>query len=86
MEREQLRQNLLASLEGDTGEKFDSLNDTTNLRTDLGLDSIDIVQLVIGIQTDYGILLDAKELEKVVLVGDFLDLLQAKLAAKKAAA
>ena len=86
MEREGLRQNLLAKLEADTGEKFDNLSDATNLRTDLGLDSIDIVQLVIGIQSDYGILLDSKELEKVMLVGDFLDLLQTKLAAKKAAA
>jgi acyl carrier protein len=85
MDREQLRQNLRDKMEGDTGETFADLSDTINLRTDLGLDSIDFVQLVIGIQTDHGIQLDSKELEKVVLVGEFLDLLQSKLAAKKAA-
>ena len=85
MERENLRQNLLAKLEADTGEKFDDLSDGTNLRTDLGLDSIDIVQLVIGIQSDYGILLDSKELEKITLIGDFLDLVQSKMALKAAA-
>jgi len=86
MEREDLRKNLLGKLEADTGEKYESLSDSTNLRTDLGLDSIDIVQLVISVQSDYGILLESKELEKVSLVGDFLDLVQSKMAVKKAAA
>lgn len=86
MDRETLRQKLLASLEEDTGEKIDSLADSVNLRTDLGLDSVDFVQLVIQLQSEYGIILETKELETVTLAGDFLDLLQAKLSAKNIAA
>lgn len=86
MDREALRQTLVTKLEEDTGEKFPDVNDKVNLRTDLGLDSVDFVQLVIQLQSEYGIILQTKELENIVLVGDFLDLLESKLAAKKMAA
>jgi len=86
MDREALRQKLLANLEEDTGEKIDSLADGVNLRTDLGLDSVDFVQLVIQLQSEYGIILETKELENITLVGEFLDLLQTKLSAKNLAA
>jgi acyl carrier protein len=86
MDREELRQTLATKLEEDTGEKFPNMNDQVNLRTDLGLDSVDFVQLVIQLQSEYGIVLQTKELENIVLVGDFLDLLQTKLAKRKVAA
>jgi acyl carrier protein len=86
MDREVLRQTLVTKLEEDTGEKVPPLNDQVNLRTDLGLDSVDFVQLVIQLQSEYGIVLETKELENITVVGEFLDLLEAKLSAKKAAA
>ncbi len=86
MDREGLRNTLLAKLEEDTGEKVAVLDDSVNLRTDLGLDSVDFVHLVIQLQSEYGIILQTKELENVMLVGDFLDLLVVKLSAKKVAA
>lgn len=79
MNRDALRQSVLEKLEADMGEKFDNLNDASNLRTDLGIDSVDLLQLVVSIQSEYGVILDSKDLQKVVVVGDFLDLLQAKL-------
>ena len=87
MDREALRQSMLQKLEEDTGEKFEKLDDSKNLRTDLGIDSVDLLQLVISIQSEYGIVLTSKDLEKVVLVGEFIDLVQSKLsAASKSAA
>ena len=86
MDREVLRQTLVAKLEEVTGETIGSLTDNTNLRTDLGLDSVDFVQLVIQLQSEYGIILQTKELEKITLVGEFLNLLEVKLSAMKAVA
>jgi acyl carrier protein len=86
MDREVLRQTLLAKLEEVTGETIGPLTDNANLRIDLGLDSVDFVQLVIQLQSEYGVFLETKELERIVLVGEFLDLLEAKLSAMKAAA
>jgi acyl carrier protein len=88
MDREELRRSLLVKLEADTGETIDRLDDNVDLRAELGLDSVDFVQLVIHIQSQYGILLESKDLENVSRVGELLDLLQTKLAMlpKRAAA
>jgi acyl carrier protein len=86
MEREVLRQSLLAKLEEDTGDPIGSLEDQVNLRTDLGLDSVDFVQMVIHVQDQFGIVLQSTDLENVVLVSDLLDVIQAKMAVKKHAA
>jgi acyl carrier protein len=86
MDREMLRHTLTSTLEENTGEKYPNLNDQVNLRTDLGLDSVDFVQLVIQLQSEHGIVLETRELENITLVGDFLNLLEAKLSAKEIAA
>jgi acyl carrier protein len=86
MDREMLRHTLLTTLEENTGEKSPDLNDQVNLRTDLGIDSVDFVQLVIQLQSEHGIVLETRELENITLVGDFLNLLEAKLSAKEIAA
>ena len=86
MDRETLRHTLTSMLEENTGEKYSDLNDQVNLRTDLGLDSVDFVQLVIQLQSECGIVLETRELENIMLVGDFLNLLEAKLSAKEIAA
>jgi acyl carrier protein len=83
MDREVLRQTLREKLEEDTGETIALMDDDMNLRADLGLDSIDMVSLVIYMQSKYGILLESEELEPIVRVGQLLDLLGAKLASAK---
>jgi acyl carrier protein len=86
MDRAAIRQTLLELVQEEKGEKFDGLEDGVRLREELGLDSIDLVTLVISIQTRFSIELEAAELEKVLTVGDMLDLLQNKLASGRAAA
>ncbi len=79
MDRNKLRQTLLSILEDETWEKFDNLTDETALREGLNLDSIDLASVMLEIQHRLDVEIASDELEKVVQVGDLLDLLQAKL-------
>jgi acyl carrier protein len=74
-----IRQTLIELLEADIGEKFTDLTDGKNLREELGLDSVDVVSVVSQVERRFRIRLSQQELEKLVTVGDVLDLLQAKL-------
>jgi acyl carrier protein len=85
-DRAQIRQTLIDLIENDMGEKYDSLEDSANLRTDLGLDSVDVVSIVSQIERQFRIRLTHQELETLITVGDLLNLLQAKLAAPANAA
>ena len=53
---------------------------TRTSRKGLGLDSVDLFSLVVGIQNKFRIKIASEELVSVATVGDLLDLLQAKLA------
>lgn len=86
MERSELRQVLLGMLEEEVGEKYEHLEEEQNLREGLGLDSVDLVSLVIHVQRRFKIDIKTEELQTLVKVGDLLDLLQTKLAASKSAA
>jgi acyl carrier protein len=79
-DRQTIRQTLIELLEADTGEKYADLEDGANLRDGLGLDSVDVVSIVSQIERHFRIRLSQQDLEKLVTVGDVLDLLQAKLA------
>ncbi|MBW3598385.1 MAG: acyl carrier protein [Planctomycetes bacterium] len=79
MDRTQLRQTLLEILEEETWEKYDDLTDDTQLREGLKLDSIDLASVILEIQHRLDIEIGSEDLEKVVVVGDLLDLLKAKL-------
>jgi acyl carrier protein len=79
MDRETLRQTLIELLEADTGEKYPDLEESTNLREGLGLDSVDVVSIISQIERRFRVRLTQQELEKLASVGDVLTLLQAKL-------
>jgi acyl carrier protein len=85
-DRDAIRKNLVELLEADTGEKYPDLSEDKKLREELGLDSVDVVSIVSQIERQYRIRLTQQELEKLVKVGDVLDLLQSKLASTSAAA
>ena len=55
MDRQTLRHTLIELLEADTGEKFADLQDEANLREGLGLDSVDALQLVVGLDKTFGL-------------------------------
>jgi acyl carrier protein len=85
-DREMIRQTLTELMEADIGEKFTDLNDSKKLREDLGLDSVDVVSIVSQIERHFRIRLSQQELEKLVTVGSFLDLLVSKVSAPPASA
>ena len=85
-DRETLRRTLIELLEADTGERYSDLEDNANLREGLGLDSVDVVSVVSQIERQFRIRLAHEELEKLVTVGDVLDLLQTKIAGSSQAA
>jgi acyl carrier protein len=77
-DRETIRQTLIELLEADTGEKYPDLEENTNLREGLGLDSVDVVSIVSQIERRFRIRLTQQELEKLVTVADMLKLLETK--------
>ncbi|HMC88215.1 MAG TPA: acyl carrier protein [Gemmataceae bacterium] len=81
MDRQTLRHTLIELLEADTGEKFADLQDETNLREGLGLDSVDVVSIVSQIERRFRIRLTQQDLEKLITVADMLNLLESKFAA-----
>ena len=78
---EVIRQTLVELLEADTGENYPNLDEKTNLREGLGLDSVDVVSIVSQIERRFHIRLTHEELQTLATVGDVLNLLQSKLAA-----
>ena len=77
-DRDTIRQTLIELVEADTGEKYPDLDDSTNLREGLGLDSVDVVSIVSQIERRFRIRLTQQELEKLVTVADVLNLLETK--------
>ncbi len=84
MDRESIRQTLHAYLEDDLGETIESLGDEVAIREGLGLDSVDVVGLVMQAERQFRVRLATEELAEIATVGDMLDLLQAKIAATPA--
>ena len=85
MDREALRQTLIELLEADTGEKYADLEEQANLREGLGLDSVDVVSIVMQIERHFRIRLAHQELETLVTVGELIALIQAKIVAAESA-
>lgn len=80
--RETLRTTLLNLLEEEMGESVQLPADDEDLRESLGLDSVDLVGLVMHIEHQFKVRLATEELAAVKRVGDLLDLMEAKLAAR----
>jgi acyl carrier protein len=82
MDRQALRDTLLDLLEQETWERPEQLTDDVNLKTGLKLDSVDLLSVALQAERKLGISIDSQDFGAVQTVGDLLDLLQTKLAAK----
>jgi acyl carrier protein len=85
MDRTALRQALLEMVENNLGEPVERFDESMSLRADLGLDSVDMITLLMEIQDRFRLRLAPSELEHVECAGDLLDLLQARLSYRAAA-
>jgi len=83
MDRQTLRETLLDVLEQETWERPHSLADDVKIREGLKLDSVDLLSVTLRVESQLGISLDSRDFERVTTVGDLLDVLQTKLAAKE---
>jgi len=82
MERSQLSAVVLDLLEKETGETYPCVEESTTLREGLNLDSLDMAGLVLHIESHFGIQIETELLDGIQSVGDLLDVLESKLAAK----
>jgi len=83
MNRPELSAIVLELLEKETGENYPDLQEKTSLRDGLNLDSLDMAGLVLHVESRFGIQIETELLEKIATVGDMLDVLEEKLAAKE---
>ena len=60
------------------GVEESSIKMTSSFVGDLGADSLDFVELVMAIETEFGISIDEEETEKVKTVQDLIDYLKNK--------
>lgn len=50
-----------------------------NLRDDLGIDSLDSVEIIIALESEFNITIDDEEIKTLATVGDIIKLLESKL-------
>jgi acyl carrier protein len=82
MNRTDLSAIVLELLEKETGESYPGLEEATTLREGLNLDSLDMAGLVLHIENRFGIQIENDLLERIATVGDVLDAIEQKVAAK----
>jgi acyl carrier protein len=80
-DRTAILRKLLDFLESDTDIKVDQVNEEVSLREGLGLDSVDLVGIIMRIEGHYHIRMSHAELEQVGTVADLLDVIQSKVRA-----
>ena len=81
--REELRQTLVELFEAETGETVASLADDQHFAEQLGLDSVDMVSLIMQLEHRFKIRLTHEELATATHVGPLLDLVEQKINAPK---
>ena len=84
--REEIRQTLKKLFEAETGEPLDSLTDEQNMAEELGLDSVDMVSLIMQLERHFRIRLSHEELANAMQVGQLLDIVMQKVNEPKDAA
>ncbi|HEY5406337.1 MAG TPA: phosphopantetheine-binding protein [Ginsengibacter sp.] len=87
MERAEILDNLkvmIGEYVDDEGKKkLENITDETDFVNDINLDSIDMVDIVIKAENEYGIEIKNETIAKLNTVGKCLDVIQARLAEKE---
>jgi acyl carrier protein len=77
--RDEIRATLLKLFEAETGEAIEALTDDQNMAETLGLDSVDMVSLIMQLERHFKIRLSHEELAGATEVGKLLDIVQQKV-------
>jgi acyl carrier protein len=78
--RAEVLQKIVEFLDSDTELHLAKLDESQSLRGELGLDSVDLVGIIMRIEGEYRIRLTHAELEKITTVGSLLDVIELKIA------
>ncbi|WP_165226921.1 acyl carrier protein [Aquisphaera insulae] len=81
-DRDALRATLLQLLEEEMGEDYGPIDERADLREGLGLDSVDVVGLIMRVERQFRIRLAMEELMEVKQLAQLLDLVEEKLQAR----
>ena len=57
----------------------EEISDTTSLREDLKLDSLELVTLVFDLQDELGVVIEDEELPLIITVGNLLQIVETKI-------
>ena len=59
---------------------YDGINDKTNFRNDLGLDSLDKIVLILGCEREFNISINDEDSDKINTFGELIEYLSKRLA------
>lgn len=79
MNREPIRDSLKTIFEEETGESLTALNDDAVLAQDFAFDSVDLVSLLMRVESHFHVRLTNAELTESRTVGALIDLVAAKV-------
>jgi acyl carrier protein len=77
--RAEIAHKLIEFLNSDTELHLEGLDESQSMRAELGLDSVDLVGIIMRIEGEYRIRLTHAELEKMTTIGSLLDLIECKI-------
>lgn len=60
------------------GVDADSITETTSFKDDLGADSLDLFELIMSMEEEFGTEIPSEDLEKLTTVGEVMDYLKNK--------
>ena len=63
-------------IEKTLGRNMDAITEKTTFVDDLGADSLDLYQIILGVEDAFDIEIPQEEAEKIVTVADAIDLIQ----------
>jgi acyl carrier protein len=86
MDRGQALTNVTAVLSDELGVPVEEITVDRNLRDDLSMDSLDLIELVSGLEDQFGKPVPTARLKAVHTIGDVVDLVLELAAAQQAAA
>lgn len=75
----QLKEEIIALIGDSLGVDTHPITLETNLETDLGADSLDTVELIMGIESKYGVIVSDDDAAAIKTVGDAVQFVHAEL-------
>ncbi|QTA37809.1 acyl carrier protein [Thermosipho ferrireducens] len=83
MEREELLRQISRVLAEKLDIPIEEIDESSNIIDDLGADSLDVVDLIMILEDEFGIRIEDDELEQIVSVSDVIDIIENKLKEKE---